>query len=474
MKNNQLIKHSIIEDSSSWYTNVLNQGKFVNYGLVKGTIALTPYSCKIWENIQNHFNNQFRKLNIDNVYLPSLIPLSELQIEKDHLDGFLPEVAIVTQVGEKKIAPLVIRPTSEVLFCHYFKNNLVSYRDLPIQLNQWCNVVRWEKNTRPFLRNSEFLWQEGHTIHETSLEAQTMVDNALNTYKDFVNNTLDIYCLSGKKTEREKFAGADETNTIELIMKDGQCLQSATSHNLGQNFTKMFDIAYQKNNKKELPFQTSFGISTRIIGGLILSHGDDQGAIMPPDIAPYQVVICTILANKEQAVSIEAKKLYVSLNKKYRVLLDDSDKSIGFKINDYEVQGIPIRIEIGPKNIVNDEVVIVTRINGHKETINFTQIDEKIAEILKTTKQELFLRSKTNLEKKIKKINSKTEFIDWIINHKGVALVPFCLDEHHEKKIKDEHGITARCISTDHHINDEVCFETNKPAKAWVYFGRAY
>ena len=354
-------------DFSKWYTDVVKKAELADYSSVKGCMVIRPYGYAIWENIQKDLDARFKELGHENVYMPMFIPESLLQREKDHVEGFAPEVAWVTHGGESKLTErLCVRPTSETLFCEHYKNIIHSYRDLPKLYNQWCSVVRWEKTTRPFLRTSEFLWQEGHTMHATAEEAREETQRMLRCYEDFYRDTLAIPAVVGQKTEKEKFAGAEETYTIEPMMHNGVALQGGTSHYFGDGFAKAFDITFtDKDNQLKYPFQTSWGVSTRMIGAIIMTHGDDNGLVLPPKIAPIQVAIIPIAMHKPGVLD-KANELFYALKKRFRVKLDDTDNSPGWKFSEYEMKGVPLRLEIGPKDIEKNQCVLVRRDNREK------------------------------------------------------------------------------------------------------------
>ncbi len=356
-------------DYAQWYTDVVKIARLCDYTDVKGCMIYLPNGQAIWENIQNNIDKMFKETGVQNVYLPMLIPESLLQKEKDHIAGFAPEVAWVTMGGNEELEErMCIRPTSETLFCNYWQKEVKSYRDLPKIYNQWCSVLRWEKTTRPYLRSREFLWQEGHTIHSTSKEAMERTLQMLDVYTTFCKDYLAIPMVTGQKTPSEKFAGAENTYTMEAMMHDGKALQSGTTHYFGQGFAEAFNIKFlNKENKLETVYETSWGISTRLIGALIMVHGDDNGLVLPPKIAPVQVIIVPIASHKEGVMEI-SNEIYEDLKAKgIRVKLDDSDKTPGFKFNESEVQGIPLRIEVGPRDLENGEVTLAVRFTHEKK-----------------------------------------------------------------------------------------------------------
>ncbi|WP_412031567.1 proline--tRNA ligase [Metamycoplasma buccale] len=465
------------EDFAKWYTDVIKNGDLMAYGATKGSIIFKPLSFGIWDNIRYNMDKEFKKNNIKNVYLPLLIPESLLQKEKDHLAGFNPELATVTEVGGKKLSEkYFIRPTSEVLFADLFKNEIESHNDLPILYNQWVNVLRWEKTTNPFLRTREFLWQEGHTMHANSLEAKDLTYSMLNVYKNFVEAYLAIPVLSGNKTEHEKFSGADFTLTIEAMMKDGKALQSGTSHYLGQNFTKAFGITFKnKNNEEEFAYGISFGISTRLLGALIMTHGDDRGIIIPPKIAPIQIDILEILANKDKHVHEVALEIFNKLSKKFSVSLDSSEKMPGFKAANSEIHGTPLRIEIGPKDTLKQQVILVRRDTLEKIICPLSSLEKTVKKLLIEIQNYLYLTAKDRLLNNFIEVTNYEEFKNAIQNGKWV-IAPFEGTEEDEVKIKEETGASTRCIpfKSPITIKSKNCFYTGKKSNRIVVFARAY
>ncbi|MCK5867183.1 MAG: proline--tRNA ligase [Mycoplasmataceae bacterium] len=464
------------QDFAKWYQDVVKQGNLIAYGALQGSMAFKPISFGIWENIQTELNKIFRKNEVQNVYLPLLIPSSYIEREKDHVKGFAPELATVTRVGNKELEEsLVIRPTSEVLFGELFSNEIRSYKNLPIKYNQWANVIRWEKKTNPFLRNREFLWQEGHTVHSTSEEARKITRKMIKIYAKFLKDFLAIPVIVGKKTPKEKFAGAVTTYTIEAMMKDGRALQSGTSHYLGQNFAKAFDIEFvNKDNKKEYAYQTSWGVSTRLIGALIMSHSDNRGIIIPPKIAPNQIDILELFGNKNESVKLEARRLKKVLSRKYRVRLDDSSKGPGFKAGKSEIEGTPLRIEVGPRDLENEKVTIVRRDTLEKIQVNTSEVPKHVATILKDIHNDLYKSARDRLDNNIVNAKDYSEFKELINNRKFVA-VPFAGNSKDEEKIKKETGASTRCIPFDIGLpGRQECFFTGKETKRLVIFARAY
>lgn len=467
----------IEENFSKWFVDVVKNGNLIEYGPVKGTIIFKPNAYGIWENIQFEFNKILKSTGVKNVYLPMLIPSSLIKKEKNHLDGFTPELATITKVGSKELSEYIyIRPTSEVLFAKLFKSEINSYNDLPILYNQWSNVLRWEKTTNPFLRTIEFLWQEGHTSHVSEKEAIEKTWQMINIYKKFINEYLAIPVILGIKTEREKFAGAISTYTIEAMMKDGKALQSATSHYLGQNFSKMFDVTF-KNNENEFihVFQTSWGLSTRIIGALIMSHGDNRGIIVPPKIAPIQVDLIEILANQNNNVSIIAKKIEKILNQNnYRCRLDNSLKTFGYKVSQSEIEGIPVRIEIGPRDLINNQVLVVRRDTLKKKSVHVDEVLNVLKIILNEIQDNLFNVANKRLQDNIIYTNDYEEF-KYHIEKQKFVLVPLVDDLLLEKKIKDETTATARCIPLEFETpKEDKCIFTKIKTTRFVIFAKAY
>ena len=467
---------SMETDFAQWYTDVVKKAELVDYSGVKGCMIIRPYGYAIWENIQHDLDARFKRLGHENVYMPMFIPESLLQKEKDHVAGFAPECAIVTIGGQNKLSErLIVRPTSETLFCEHYKNIIHSYRDLPKLYNQWCNVVRWEKTTRPFLRTSEFLWQEGHTMHENEEQAREETLRMLKCYEDFYRETLAIPAVTGRKTEKERFAGARETYTIEPMMHNGVALQGGTSHYFGDGFARAFDITYtDRENKVCYPHQTSWGVSTRMIGAIIMTHGDDNGLILPPKIAPIQVAIIPVAQHKEGVLE-KANELKALLSEQFRVKLDDSDNSTGWKFSQYEMKGVPLRLEIGPRDIENNSCVLVSRVSREKTFVSLDNIVEEVAKALRAVHDELYARAEKNLEEKMSVAHTHEEFLDIAENHPGFIQAMWCGDSACEDQLKDETGgVKSRCIPfVEEHISD-TCVCCGKPAKHMVVFGRQY
>ena len=466
---------SMDEDFAQWYTDVVKKAELTDYSSVRGCMILRPAGYAIWENIQKELDRRFKEIGVENVYMPLFIPESLLQKEKDHVEGFAPEVAGVTQGG---LAPLperlCVRPTSETLFCDLYSNIIHSYRDLPKVYNQWCSVVRWEKTTRPFLRSMEFLWQEGHTAHATAEEAEERTIQMLNVYADFCEQVLAIPMIKGRKTDKEKFAGAEATYTIEALMHDGKALQSGTSHNFGDGFAKAFGVQYtDANNKLQYVHQTSWGMSTRIIGAIIMVHGDDSGLVLPPRIAPTQVMIIPINQKKEGVLE-KAQEIKAALSEKFTVKLDDSNKNPGWKFSEQEMRGIPVRIEIGPKDIEAGQAVIVRRDNREKTVVSLDNITEAVGEILEKMQADMLAKATAHRDANTHEAHNWEEFTDILTRKQGFIKAMWCGDRACEEAIKDETGATTRCMPFEQEHLSDVCVHCGKPAKTMVYFGKAY
>ena len=463
------------EDFAQWYTDVVKKAELMAYSSVKGCMIFKPAGYAIWENIQKEMDARFKKAGVQNVYLPVFIPESLLEREKDHVEGFAPEVAWVTQGGLNPLQEkLCVRPTSETLFCDFYKDEIQSYRDLPKVYNQWCSVVRWEKETRPFLRSREFLWQEGHTAHATAEESQERTLQMLNVYADFCEEVLAIPVVKGRKTEKEKFAGAEATYTIEALMHDGKALQSGTSHNFGDGFAKAFGIQFtDKDNKLKYVYQTSWGMSTRIIGAIIMVHGDDSGLVLPPRIAPTQVMIIPINQKKEGVLE-KAQEIKAALSEKFTVKLDDSNKNPGWKFSEQEMRGIPVRIEIGPKDIEAGQAVIVRRDNREKTVVSLDNITEAVGEILEKMQADMLAKATAHRDANTHEAHNWEEFTDILTRKQGFIKAMWCGDRACEEAIKDETGATTRCMPFEQEHLSDVCVHCGKPAKTMVYFGKAY
>ncbi len=467
---------SMDEDFAKWYTDICKKADLIDYSSVKGCMIIRPYGYAIWENIQSILDSRFKAKGHENVYMPMFIPESLLQKEKDHVAGFAPEVAWVTHGGSEKLTErLCVRPTSETLFCEHFANVIHSYRDLPKLYNQWCSVVRWEKTTRPFLRAREFLWQEGHTMHASAQEAIDETVQQLNVYADFFENDLAIPVIKGRKTESDKFAGAEATYAIEALMHDGKALQAATSHYFGDGFAKAFDITFtDKENKTQYPHQTSWGSTTRMIGAIIMSHGDDNGLVLPPAVAPIQVVILPIAQHKEGVLD-KANELKDRLLGKFRVKLDDSDNSPGWKFAEYEMKGVPVRLEIGPRDIENNVCVLVTRHNREKTVVSLDNLEEEIAKKLAEVRQGIYDKALANMEKRTYRCTSLDEIKTALAeNGDGFVKAMWCGEEECEDNVKAETGVGSRCIPLIQDAFADKCVCCGKPAKHEVLWAIAY
>ena len=467
---------SMEEDFAQWYTDVVKKADLIDYTSVKGCMVIKPAGYAIWENIQHELDRRFKETGVENVYLPMFIPESLLQKEKDHVEGFAPEVAWVTHGGLEPLQErLCVRPTSETLFCDMYAKEIQSHRDLPKVYNQWCSVVRWEKTTRPFLRSREFLWQEGHTAHATAEEAEERTIQMLNLYADFCEEVLAIPVIKGKKTEKEKFAGAEATYTIESLMHDGKALQSGTSHNFGDGFAKAFGIQYtDKENKLQYVHQTSWGMTTRMIGALIMVHGDNSGLVLPPRIAPVQAVVIPIQQRKEGVLE-NAHKIRQQLKAAgIRVKTDETDKSPGFKFAEQEMRGIPVRIECGPKDMEAGQAVIVRRDTREKTIVALEELAQKVTEILENMQKDMLERARTHREAHTY-VAADYETFKATINEKpGFVKAMWCGCRECEDKVKEDVQATARCIPFEQETLSDKCVVCGKPAKKMVYWGRAY
>ncbi len=466
---------SMDEDFARWYTDIVKKADLIEYTSIKGCCVFRPYAYALWENIQHVLDSKFKELGHENVYMPMFIPESLLEKEKDHVEGFAPEVAWVTHGGNEKLQErMCVRPTSETLFCEHYSNIIQSHRDLPKLYNQWCSVVRWEKTTRPFLRSMEFLWQEGHTAHATAEEAQAETIQMLNVYADFCEQYLAIPVVKGRKTDKEKFAGAVATYTIESLMHDGKALQSGTSHNFGDGFAKAFGIQYSdKDNKLQHVFQTSWGVTTRLIGAIIMVHGDNSGLVLPPRIAPKQVMIVPIAMHKE-GVKEKATELCDMLKKTLRADIDLSDKTPGWKFAEYEMKGIPVRLEIGPKDIENNCCVLVRRDTGEKISASLDGIEETVAKLLEDIQNNLYNKALEHRNEHTYTATDYDSFKEIVETKPGFVKSMWCGDEACENKIKEDTGATARCMPFEQEELSETCVCCGKKAKKMVYWGRAY
>ena len=463
-------------DFAQWYTDVVKKAELMGYSSVKGCMIFKPAGYAIWENIQKELDRRFKETGVENVYMPMFIPESLLEREKDHVEGFAPEVAWVTYGGLNPLQErLCVRPTSETLFCDFYKDEIQSYRDLPKVYNQWCSVVRWEKETRPFLRSREFLWQEGHTAHATAEEAEARTQQMLNVYADFCEQVLAIPVVKGRKTDKEKFAGAEATYTIEALMHDGKALQSGTSHNFGDGFAKAFGIQYtDKDNKLKYVHQTSWGMTTRLIGALIMVHGDDSGLVLPPKIAPVQVDVIPIMQNKDGVLNkaYEVKEALVKAG--LRVKVDDTDKKPGWKFSEQEMRGIPVRVEMGPRDIEAGQAIIVRRDTREKTPVAIESLAEEIKNILDKMQTEMLERARTHREAHTYVATNYDEFKDVVANKPGFVKAMWCGDQACEDKIKEETTATSRCMPFEQEHLSDVCVCCGRPAKKMVYWGKAY
>jgi prolyl-tRNA synthetase len=466
---------SMNEDFAQWYTDIIKKADLVDYSSVRGCMIIRPYGYAIWERIQSDLDRRFKETGHENVYMPLFIPESLLQKEKDHVEGFAPEVAWVTHGGSEELTErLCVRPTSETLFCDHYKNIVQSYRDLPKLYNQWCSVVRWEKTTRPFLRTVEFLWQEGHTVHATAEEAEEETLRMLNTYASFCEEVLAIPVIKGKKTEKEKFAGAKATYTIESLMHDGKALQSGTSHNFGDGFARAFGIQYlDRDNQLKYAHQTSWGVTTRLIGALIMVHGDDSGLVLPPKIAPVQMVIIPVQQHVEGVLE-KARELKERLSKVCRVTLDDSDKMPGWKFSEHEMRGVPLRLEVGPKDIEKNQVVLVKRENREKLFVNMDELETVIPQLLDDIQKSLYNKALRLREERTFIAKDLDELEQKLNEKQGFIKAMWCGDEACENEVKERTAATARCIPFEQERVGDKCLCCGKDARHMVIWGRAY
>ena len=466
---------SMDEDFAQWYTDVVKKAELADYSGVRGCMIVRPYGTALWENIRNDLDARFKALGHENIMLPMFIPESLLQREKDHVEGFAPEVAWVTHGGTEELPErLCVRPTSETLFCDHYANIIHSYRDLPKLYNQWCSVVRWEKTTRPFLRTTEFFWQEGHSMHETAEEAMAETERMLGVYADFCEESLAIPVLKGRKTDKEKFAGAEATYTIEAMMHDGKALQSGTSHYFGDGFARAFGIQFTgRDNTLQHPFQTSWGMSTRIIGAIIMTHGDDNGLVMPPAVAPVQVVIVPVAQHKPGVLE-KAAELRDRLQKVVRVKMDDSDNSPGWKYAEYEMKGVPLRLEIGPKDIEKNQCVLVRRDNREKTFVPLDELEETLPKLLKAVHDGLYQKALARRETMTYSAAGMEEMKDLADNKPGFIKAMWCGDLECEMALKEQAGVTSRCMPFEQEHIADTCVCCGKPAKHMVVWGKAY
>ena len=467
---------NIEENFPQWYTDIVIKAELADYTETKGFIAIRPYGYAIWENIQKYADEKFKKTGVKNLSMPVLIPENLLNKEKDHVEGFAPEVAWVTEAGGEKLEErLCIRPTSETIFCSMFSKWLNSWRDLPMITNQWCSVLRWEKETRPFLRSREFLWQEGHTIHETEKEARERTLQMLDIYAEVIEDLLAIPVLKGRKTEKEKFSGAEETYTVESLMHDGRALQAGTSHYFGQNFTKPFEIKFQnREGKEEYAYQTSWGLSTRLIGAVIMAHGDNRGLKLPPKVAPIQAVIVPVAMHKEGVVE-KATELYKQLNQKFRMELDARDNyTPGYKFNYWEMKGVPIRTEIGPRDIENGEAILVRRDTAEKVTVKLEEIDSKMEELFGKIQKNMYNECLEIRNRRTTVAHTLDEIKENLDQNQGYVKTMWCGDVECENKVKEETGAHSRCMPFNQEHLDDKCAICGKQAKHMIVWGRQY
>lgn len=467
---------SMEDDFAKWYTDVVKKADLIDYGSVKGCMIIRPYGYAIWELIQKQMDEGFKETGHENVYMPLFIPESLLQKEKDHVEGFAPECAWVTVGGTEKLTEkLCVRPTSETLFCEHYANIIHSYRDLPKLYNQWCNVVRWEKTTRPFLRSREFLWQEGHTVHATAEEAIEETERMLNVYADFCRDVLNMPVIKGRKTESDKFAGAVATYAIEALMHDGKALQAGTSHYFGDGFARAFNMTFtDKDNKLQYVHQTSWGTTTRLIGALIMSHGDNNGLVLPPKVAPTQVIIIPIASHKPGVLD-KAEELRVRLAKSFRVKSDVSDNSAGWKFAEYEMKGVPVRLEIGPKDIEKNQCVLVRRDTREKIFVSLDNLETEISSLLDDIGTSLYNRAKENMDRRTYACTTLDEIKQARAEHgDGFIKAMWCGDEACEDAVKEQTGVGSRCIPFEQEHLSDVCVCCGKKAKHMVYWAVAY
>ncbi|MBQ3356564.1 MAG: proline--tRNA ligase [Oscillospiraceae bacterium] len=463
-------------DFAQWYTDVCKKAELIDYSSIKGMFIYRPYGYAIWENIQKQLDAEFKKTGAENVYMPMLIPESLLQKEKDHVEGFAPECAWVTMGGSEKLEErYCIRPTSETLFCEHFRNVIQSHRDLPKMYNQWCSVLRWEKTSRPFLRHREFLWQEGHTMHATAEEAREETERMLNVYADFCENVLAMPVTRGQKTEKEKFNGAEATYTIECMMHDHKALQAGTSHYFGDGFARAFDITFtSKDNQREYPHQTSWGVSTRLIGGIIMTHGDNNGLVLPPKIAPVQIIVIPVAQHKEGVLEA-AQGLADRLSAAgYRVKMDTSDNSMGWKCAEYEMKGVPLRVEIGPKDMEQNQCCMVRRDNREKVFVSLDELETAAAKQLQAVHDGLYQRALKNLQEHTYVAHTMEEAKQIQEEKGGFVKTMWCGEEACELKMKEVAGMSSRCIPFAQEQLGDTCPICGKPAKKMIYWGVAY
>lgn len=463
-------------DFAQWYTDIVKKAEMIDYSSVKGCIILRPYAQALWENIQKVLDGMFKDTGHENVAMPMFIPESLLQKEKDHVEGFAPEVAWVTHGGSEKLEErLCVRPTSETLFCEHYAKIVRSWRDLPKLYNQWCSVVRWEKTTRPFLRSREFWWQEGHTVHATEQEAREETERMLNVYATFCEEYLAMPVLKGQKTDKERFAGAVETYTIEAMMHDGKALQSGTSHYFGDGFARAFDMQFaDKNNTLQYMHQTSWGASTRLIGAIIMTHGDDEGLVMPPRIAPHQLVVIPVASHKP-GVTEKAQELYETIKAAgIRAKIDLTDNSPGWKYAEYEMKGFPLRLEVGPRDIEQEQCVLVRRDSREKTVVKFEELTTVVAQLLEDIQQAMYNRALTNREEHTYTAASLEEMKQLASAHNGFVKSMWCGELSCEEKVKAETGMSSRCMPLEQEHLGDMCPICGKAAHKMIVWGHAY
>ena len=463
------------EDFAQWYTDIVKKAELMDYSSVRGCMVIEPYGFALWENIQRFLDTRFKELGHENVAMPLFIPESLLQREKDHVEGFAPEVAWVTMGGSEQLEErLCVRPTSETLFCDHYAKVIHSWRDLPKLYNQWCSVVRWEKTTRPFLRSVEFYWQECHTMHETAEEAKAETERMLNVYAGFCEQQLAIPVIKGRKTDKEKFAGAEATYTIEAMMHDGKALQSGTSHYFGDGFARAFNVTFQgRDNSINYPHQTSWGMSTRIIGGIIMTHGDNNGLVLPPAVAPVQVVVLPVAQHKPGVLD-KAYELRDRLKGSFRVKVDDGEQSPGWKFAQYEMKGVPLRLEIGPKDMEKGQCVLVRRTDREKIFVPLDQLEARIAEQLDIVRQQMYDRALERRESMTYAAGTLEEMKRTADEKPGFIKAMWCGGLACEEKLKEVAGVSSRCIPFEQEKVGDVCVCCGRPAKSMVYWGKAY
>ena len=463
-------------DFAQWYTDIVKKAEMIDYSSVKGCVIMRPYAQALWENIQHVLDGMFKETGHENVAMPIFIPESLLQKEKDHVEGFAPEVAWVTHGGSEKLEErLCVRPTSETLFCEHYAKVVRSWRDLPKLYNQWCSVLRWEKTSRPFLRHREFLWQEGHTMHATEEEAREETMRMLNLYADFMENVLAMPVVRGRKTDKEKFNGAEETYTVECMMHDRKALQAGTSHYFGDGFARAFDITFTgRDNQLHYPHQTSWGVSTRMIGGIIMTHGDNNGLVLPPRIAPIQAIVIPVAQHKEGVLDAAAALLNRLKAAGIRAQMDDSDQSMGWKAAQYEMKGVPLRVEIGPKDMEKGQCCICRRDSGEKVFVPLAELEAKVQELLDAVHDGLFQRAKQNLEDHTKVCRTLDEVKSFMEGEGGFAKTMWCGELECELKMKEQAGVTSRCMPLKQEAVGDTCVCCGKPAKHMIYWGVAY